>query len=94
MVVTKDSGRELLTRARGAAILLAAALAPVGILIAGAKSQAGAVALIGIVLFAFQFWVNNVQTLASDFFPNELVASISGLAAGPETVWEIFCYGS
>jgi ACS family hexuronate transporter-like MFS transporter len=67
-------------RARGTAILLAAALAPVGILIAGAKSQVGAVALISLVLFAFQFWVNNVQTLASDFFPNELVASISGLA--------------
>lgn len=69
-----------LGRARGTAILLAAALAPVGILIAGAKSQAGAVTLISIVLFPFQFWVNNVQTLASDFFPNELVASISGLA--------------
>ncbi len=69
-----------LARARGTAILLAAALAPAGILIAGAKSQVGAVALISVVLFAFQFWVNNVQTLASDFFPNELVASISGLA--------------
>jgi len=69
-----------LRRARGTAILLAAALAPAGILIAGAKSQTGAVALISVVLFAFQFWVNNVQTLASDFFPNELVASISGLA--------------
>ena len=69
-----------LGRARGTAILLAAALAPAGILIAGAKSQTGAVALISVVLFAFQFWVNNVQTLASDFFPNELVASISGLA--------------
>ena len=69
-----------LMRARGTAILLAAALAPAGMLIAGAKSQTGAVALISIVLFAFQFWVNNVQTLASDFFPNELVASISGLA--------------
>jgi ACS family hexuronate transporter-like MFS transporter len=67
-------------RARGAAILFAAMLAPVGILIAGAKSQAGAVALISVVLFSFQFWVNNIQTLPSDFFPNEWVASISGLA--------------
>ncbi len=67
-------------RARGTAILLAAALTPVGILIAGARSEAGAVALISVVLFGFQFWVNNVQTLTSDFFPNELVASISGLA--------------
>jgi ACS family hexuronate transporter-like MFS transporter len=67
-------------RARGTAILLAAALTPVGILIAGARSQAGAVALISVVLFGFQFWVNNLQTLTSDFFPNEWVASISGLA--------------
>jgi len=67
-------------RARGTAIVLAATLTPAGMLIAGAKSEAGAVALISLVLFAFQFWVNNVQTLASDFFPNELVASISGLA--------------
>jgi MFS transporter, ACS family, hexuronate transporter len=67
-------------RARGAAIVLAATLAPVGMGIAGAKSEAGAVALISVVLFAFQFWVNNVQTVVSDFFPNEWVASISGLA--------------
>ena len=68
------------SRARGAAIVFAAALAPTGMLVGGAKSEAEAIALISIVLFAFQFWVNNVQTLTSDFFPNELVASISGLA--------------
>jgi ACS family hexuronate transporter-like MFS transporter len=67
-------------RARRTAIVLAATLAPVGIMIAGARSEAWAVALISVVLFGFQFWVNNVQTLTSDFFPNELVASISGLA--------------
>ena len=60
--------------------MFAAVLAPAGMLVGGAKSEAEAIALISVVLFAFQFWVNNVQTLTSDFFPNELVASISGLA--------------
>jgi ACS family hexuronate transporter-like MFS transporter len=67
-------------RARGAAILFAAVIAPVGMLVGGAKSGTEAIALISIELFAFQFWVNNVQTITSDLFPNELVASISGLA--------------
>ncbi len=69
-----------LSRARGIAILLPALLTPLGMLVVRARSTAEAIALISIVLFAFQFWVNNVQTLTSDLFPNELVASISGLA--------------
>lgn len=68
------------TRARGVAILLATALAPAAMLVGGARSETEAIALISIALFAFQFWVNNVQTLTSDLFPTELVASISGLA--------------
>ena len=68
------------SRARGAAILFATVLAPIGMLVSRAKSEAGAIALISVVLFAFQFWVNNVQTLTSDLFPNRLIASISGLA--------------
>ena len=67
-------------RARRLAILLATVLAPAGMLVGGTKSATGAIILISIVLFAFQFWVNNVQTLTSDLFPNHLVASISGLA--------------
>ena len=67
-------------RARRFAILLATVLAPAGMLVGGTKSATGAIILISIVLFAFQFWVNNVQTLTSDLFPNHLVASISGLA--------------
>lgn len=68
------------TRARGFAILLPALLAPAGMLVAGASSSAEVIALISVVLFAFQFWINNLQTLTSDFFPNDLVASISGMA--------------
>ena len=67
-------------RARGAAIVFAALLAPVGMLVGRASSPVSAMALISLVLFAFQFWVNNVQTLPSDLFSSSLVASISGLA--------------
>ena len=67
-------------RARTAAIILATVLAPIGMFVGVVKSEYTAIALISLVLFTFQFWVNNVQTLASDLFPNELVASVSGLA--------------
>jgi ACS family hexuronate transporter-like MFS transporter len=30
-------------------------------------------------LFGFQVWINNVQTLPSDFFPDRAVASVAGL---------------
>jgi MFS transporter, ACS family, hexuronate transporter len=67
-------------RARGAAIVFATLLAPVGMLVGRVSSPVSAMALISVVLFAFQFWVNNVQTLPSDLFSPSLVASISGLA--------------
>lgn len=83
-------------RARGAAIAIATLLAPFGILIGAVRSESAAIALISIMLFAFQFWVNNVQTLPSDFFPNEAVASVSGLAgtgAGVGAMIFTFCTG-
>jgi ACS family hexuronate transporter-like MFS transporter len=33
----------------------------------------------GVVLFGFQVWINNLQTLPSDFFPGSAVASVAGL---------------
>lgn len=67
-------------RARGAAILFSAALTPAGFLVAGARTPAEAILFISIVLFAFQFWIGNVQTLQSDLFPSEWVASVAGLS--------------
>ena len=67
-------------RARGIAILFATLLAPAGVFIARAQSPVTAIALAGIVLFSFQFWVNNLQTLPSDIFPTGFVGSIAGLA--------------
>jgi len=66
-------------RARKATIGFAALLMPAGILAARAQDPVVALALIGLVLFGFQFWINNVQTLPSDFFSDKMVASVAGL---------------
>lgn len=66
-------------RARKAVILFAALLMPAGILAAFAENPFVALALIALVLFGFQVWINNVQTLPSDFFSTKAVASVAGL---------------
>jgi len=66
-------------RARKTVILIAALLMPAGILAAFVSDPLVALALIGVVLFGFQVWINNVQTLPSDFFSNKEVASVAGL---------------
>jgi ACS family hexuronate transporter-like MFS transporter len=66
-------------RARKTVILGAALLMPAGILAAFVNDPMLALVLIGIVLFGFQVWINNVQTLPSDFFPDKTVASVAGL---------------
>jgi MFS transporter, ACS family, aldohexuronate transporter len=66
-------------RARKSVMLLAALLMPAGILAVRAKNPMVALALICVVTFAFQVWINNVQVLPSDFFPGKAVASVAGL---------------
>ena len=65
--------------ARKAAIAIAAVLMPAGIAAAYTPSSMAALALIGVVLFGFQVWINNVQTLPSDIFPSKAVGSVAGL---------------
>ena len=65
--------------ARKTVIAIAALLMPAGILAAFVHDPLVALALIGVVLFGFQVWINNVQTLPSDFFPDRAVASVAGL---------------
>jgi len=65
--------------ARKTVIAIAALLMPAGILAAFVSDPLVALALIGVVLFGFQVWINNVQTLPSDFFPDRAVASVAGL---------------
>lgn len=66
-------------RARKTVMLLAALLMPAGILAVRAQDAMFALALICVVTFAFQVWINNVQVLPSDFFPGKAVASVAGL---------------
>ncbi len=40
----------------------------------------GALLMMSLVLFGFQFWVNNVQTLASDYFSISEVGRVTGMA--------------
>src|SRR3954452_22552359 len=52
---------------------------PAGIAAAFTSDAMNALILIGVVLFGFQVWINNVQTLPSDFFSDRAVASVAGL---------------
>ena len=66
-------------RARKTVMAVGAALMPAGILAVRAESATTALVFMGVVLFGFQVWINNVQTLPSDFFPSNAVASVAGL---------------
>ncbi len=44
-----------------------------------ASTPLSAVLLIAVILFGFQFTINNIQTLPSDFFTGKSVGSLSGL---------------
>jgi ACS family hexuronate transporter-like MFS transporter len=68
-----------LDRARKAVMAAGALLTPAGILAMRAESPYVALAWMGVVLFGFQVWINNVLTLPSDFFPGSAVASVAGL---------------
>ncbi len=66
-------------RARKVIIVVAAVLMSAGIPAALTNSAMVALAFISVVTFAFQSWINNVQTMPSDFFPKSAVASVAGL---------------
>jgi len=72
-------------RARKTTVGLAACMMPFGIFAARAHSPYTALACISVVLFGFQMWISNVQTLPSDFFSHRsvgVVAGMGGTAAG------------
>ena len=66
-------------RARKTVMAVGALLVPAGILAMRAESPYVALAWMGVVLFGFQVWINNLQTLPSDFCPGSAVASVAGL---------------
>lgn len=65
--------------ARRIAIAVAACMMPFGILAARAHSASTALACITVVLFGFQMWISNVQTLPSDYFPQASVGTVAGM---------------
>jgi MFS transporter, ACS family, hexuronate transporter len=65
---------------RKISILFPTILMPVGIIAIYAPNAIYALLIMSIVLFGFQFWVNNVQTLASDFFRSSEVGRVTGMA--------------
>jgi ACS family hexuronate transporter-like MFS transporter len=82
--------------ARKTAIVTATILMPAGVFGAYTDSAYAALACFSLTLFAFQFWVGNVQTLPSDFFPVGAVGSIAGFAgtaAGLGAMIFTFCTG-
>src|ERR1700721_2838776 len=52
---------------------------PLGIFAAHATTTAHALECIAVVLFGFQMWISNVQTLPSDFFPTNAVGTVAGM---------------
>jgi ACS family hexuronate transporter-like MFS transporter len=66
-------------KARKVIIGLSCLLMPAGIIAAYTDNSMVALAMISLVLFGFQVWINNVQTLPSDFFPSSSVGSVAGL---------------
>ena len=77
-------------RARKSVIVAGALLMSAGILAALSESAAAALAFISVVLFGFQSWINNVQTMPSDLFPEGAVASVAGLGGVGAGVGAIF----
>ena len=67
-------------RARKTAITIGTVAMLAGFATAFATSAPAAIVCLSVTLFGFQFWVGNVQTLASDYFPVGAVGSIAGFA--------------
>jgi ACS family hexuronate transporter-like MFS transporter len=69
---------------------------PFGILAARFHQPYPALVCIAVVLFGFQMWISNVQTLPSDLFPQSAVGTIAGMggtAAGISSLFFNLCTG-
>jgi ACS family hexuronate transporter-like MFS transporter len=82
-------------RARKTVMAAGALLTSAGILAMRADDPYVALAWMSIVLFGFQVWINNLQTLPSDFFPNNAVGSVFGLGGAAAALASVlFTYGT
>jgi MFS transporter, ACS family, hexuronate transporter len=66
-------------RARKSVILFGMLCMSSGLLAARMHTAGTALSVIAVVLFGFQTWINNVQTMPSDYFPQSAVGSVAGL---------------
>jgi ACS family hexuronate transporter-like MFS transporter len=66
-------------RARKTIVIAGMLMMSAGILAARTTSAMAALAVIAVVLFGFQSWINNVQTMPSDWFPERAVGAVTGL---------------
>jgi len=83
-------------RARKTVVGIATCLMPFGILAARFHQPYPALVCIAVVLFGFQMWISNVQTLPSDLFPQSAVGTIAGMggtAAGISSLFFNLCTG-
>jgi ACS family hexuronate transporter-like MFS transporter len=72
-----------------------AVLTSAGILAMRADDPYVALAWMAVVLFGFQIWVNNLQTLPSDFFPGSAVGSVFGLGGAAAALASVlFTWGT
>jgi ACS family hexuronate transporter-like MFS transporter len=78
-------------QARKLTVGIAACMMPFGILAARAHSPSVALALIAAVLFGFQMWISNVQTLPSDFFPQSAIGSVAGMGGTAAGISSLLC---
>ena len=83
------------TRARKTVMTVGALLTSAGILAMRASDPYVALAWMAVVLFGFQVWINNLQTLPSDFFPTTAVGSVFGLGGAAAALASIlFTWGT
>jgi len=82
-------------RARKTVMSVGALLTSAGILAMRAGDPYVALAWMAVVLFGFQVWINNLQTLPSDFFPSAAVGSVFGLGGAAAALASIiFTWGT
>jgi ACS family hexuronate transporter-like MFS transporter len=82
-------------RARKTVMIVGALLTSAGILAMRASDPYVALGWMAVVLFGFQVWINNLQTLPSDFFPGAAVGSVFGLGGAAAALASIlFTWGT
>jgi len=82
-------------RSRKSVMMVGALMTSAGILAMRATDPYLALAWMSVTLFGFQVWINNLQTLPSDFFPNSAVGSVFGLGGAAAAIASIaFTWGT